>query len=84
MFLHLGANTVIPLRNVIAIFDLKIAASAVTDQYIKNVKSSNKLIDISENSAKSFIITDQNVYMSAISSQTLKKRAGHIPVGDEE
>lgn len=84
MFLHLGADTVIPLRSVIAIFDLKITGSAATDQYIKNSKMNNRVIDISDNNAKSFIISDQAIYLSAISSQTLKKRAGHIPVGDEE
>ncbi|WP_371365084.1 hypothetical protein SRRS_00060 [Sporomusa rhizae] len=84
MFLHLGADTVIPLRSVIAILDLKITGSAITEQYIKNVKSMNKVIDISDNSAKSFVVTDQNIYLSAISSQTLKKRADYIPVGDQE
>lgn len=84
MFLHLGADTVIPLRNVIAIFDLKVTGSAITNEYIKQIKDSNKIIDISEQSAKSFVITDENIYFSAISSQTLKKRAGYIAVGDEE
>jgi Domain of unknown function (DUF370). len=84
MFLHLGADTVIPLRNVIAILDLSITNSSITSEYVKNVKEKNKTIDISNNSAKSFIITDQNIYLSAISSQTLKKRAGFIPLGDEE
>ncbi|CVK18594.1 MULTISPECIES: extracellular matrix regulator RemB [Sporomusa] len=83
MFLHIGADTVIPLRSVIAILDFKITGSAVTDQYMKNSKSTNKVIDISDNNAKSFVITDQNVYLSAISSQTLKKRAGYIPVDEE-
>ena len=84
MFLHLGADTVIPLRSIIAIFDLKITGSAITDQYMKNIKAKNKVIDISNNNVKSFIVTDQNIYLSAISSQTLKKRAGYIPVGEEE
>lgn len=84
MFLHLGADTVIPLRNVIAILDMRITNSAITSQYINNIKAEKNIIDISENSAKSFIITDENIYFSAISSQTLKKRAGYIPVGDEE
>ncbi|MBP2634818.1 MAG: hypothetical protein H6Q72_725 [Firmicutes bacterium] len=84
MFLHLGADTVIPLRNVIAILDMRITNSAITSQYINNIKAGKNIIDISENSAKSFIITDENIYFSAISSQTLKKRAGYIPVGDEE
>jgi len=84
MFLHLGADTVIPLRSVIAILDLKITNSAITNQYINNIKTKKNFIDISENSAKSFIITDENIYFSAISSHTLKKRAGYIPVADEE
>jgi len=84
MFLHLGADTVIPLRNVIAILDMKITSSAITSQYMNNIKAGKKIIDISDNSAKSFVITDENIYFSAISSQTLKKRAGYIPVGDEE
>ena len=83
MFLHIGADTVIPLRSVIAILDFRITGSAATDQYMKNSKSTNKVIDISDNNAKSFVITDQNVYLSAISSQTLKKRAGYIPVDEE-
>lgn len=83
MFLHIGADTVIPLRSVIAILDFKITGSAVTDQYMKKSKSTNKVIDISDNNAKSFVITDQNIYLSAISSQTLKKRAGYIPVDEE-
>ena len=82
MFLHIGADTVIPLRSVIAILDFKITGSAVTGQYMKNSKSTNKVIDISDNNAKSFVITDHNIYLSAISSQTLKKRAGYIPVDE--
>ncbi|TWH46644.1 extracellular matrix regulator RemB [Sporomusa sp. KB1] len=84
MFLHLGADTVIPLRNVIAIFDFKIINSAITNQYINSIKANNKIVDISDNNAKSFIITNENIYFSAISSHTLKKRAGYIPVADEE
>lgn len=84
MFLHLGADTVIPLRSVIAILDLKITNSAITNQYIHSLKAKNKIIDISDNSAKSFVVTDEHIYYSAISSHTLKKRAGYIPVGDEE
>ncbi|BBB90564.1 MAG TPA: DUF370 domain-containing protein [Methylomusa anaerophila] len=82
MFLHLGADTVIRLSTVIAILDLKISGSGASSQYLKNMSNSNKVIDISENNAKSFILTDKTVYLSAISSQTLKKRAGHIPIDE--
>ncbi len=84
MFLHLGADTVIPLKNVIAIHDLKSSKSQINNDFIKNMRSDKKVVDISENNAKSFVVTDKKVYLSAISSMTLKKRAGNIPEDEDE
>lgn len=78
MFLHLGADTVVPLRTVIAITDLKAARSNINSDFIKNMRANKKIIDVSENQAKSFVITDKAIYLSAISSLTLKKRAAHF------
>jgi hypothetical protein len=76
MFLHLGVDTIVPLSSVIGIFDIKITKSDITDTYLKNMQKNKKvdIIDISENDAKSFIITEKAVYFSAISSLTLEKR----------
>lgn len=84
MFLHLGADTVIPLKNIIAIHDLKSSKSHINNEFIKNMRNDKKVVDISENNAKSFVITDKKIYLSAISSMTLKKRAGNIPEAEEE
>ncbi|CUH95761.1 hypothetical protein P22_1841 [Propionispora sp. 2/2-37] len=84
MFLHLGADTVIPLKNVIAINDLRSGKSNVNNEFLKTMKDEQMIIDISDNNPKSFVLTDKVVYLSAISSLTLKKRAGHIPEEDEE
>lgn len=78
MFLHLGADLVVPLRDVIGIHDLKAANSKVNNEFIRLMKNSKKVIDISDNSPKSFIITDHRVYLSPISSITLKKRASNM------
>lgn len=82
MFLHLGSDTVIPLKNVIAINDLKAIKSTVNNEFLKMMEEEKMIVDISENNPKSFIVTDKIVYLSAISSLTLKKRAGYIPEED--
>ncbi len=78
MFLHLGADIVVPLRDVIAITDFKSGKSGINKEFLKKMQDDKKIVDISENSGKSFIITDEKIYLSAISSLTLKKRASNF------
>lgn len=80
MFLHLGADMVVPLRDVISITDLKSAQAGVNSEFLKKMRDEKRILDISENDPKSFIITTNKVYLSAISSLTLKKRAGHFQI----
>ncbi|MCC5467429.1 extracellular matrix regulator RemB [Pelosinus baikalensis] len=75
MFLHLGADMVVPLRDVISITDLKSKRSGINKEFINKMRDEKKVFDVSENDPKSFIITTNKVYLSAISSLTLKKRA---------
>ena len=78
MFLHLGADIVVPLRDVIAINDLKSGKSGINKEFLEKMQNDKKIIDVSEKNGKSFIITDKIVYLSAISSLTLKKRANNF------
>ena len=80
MFLHLGADTVVPLRDVIAITDLKSGKLGINKAFLDKMQDEKKIIDVSEKKAKSFIITGKAVYISAISSLTLKKRASSFIV----
>lgn len=82
MFLHLGADTVVPLRDVIAITDLKSGKLGINKSFLDKMQDEKKIIDVSEKKSKSFIITDKIVYISAISSLTLKKRASHFIVSN--
>ena len=80
MFLHLGADMVVPLRDVIAITDLKSGKSNINKEFLEKMHDDKKVIDVSEKNPKSFIITKKLVYLSAISSLTLKKRANNFIV----
>lgn len=78
MFLHLGADVIIPLKEVIAIADLKANGSAINREFLNIMADEKMITDISEGNPKCFVITDRMVYFSAISSMTLKKRAEYI------
>jgi len=82
MFLHLGADMVVPLRDVIAITDLKSGKSGINKEFLEKMHDEKKIIDISEDNANSFIITSQKVYLSAISSLTLHKRAENFIISN--
>ena len=84
MFLHLGADTVIPLRDVIAITDIKTVRSGINDDFLRVMKEENMIDDISDGNAKSFVVTEKLEFLSAISAATLKKRANFLATDDED
>lgn len=79
MFLHLGGETVVLTRELVAIINLENALTAdSTREFMKVVEEEGFVQDLSEGSPKSCVVTDRYVYLSPISSTTLKKRAGFI------
>ena len=82
MFLHLGADTVIPVRDVIAITDYQSSRSDINDEFIQTMREEQIIVDVSENNPKSFVITDKIVYLSAISALTLKKRSSYTGISE--
>ncbi len=83
MFLHLGGDVVIPLKDVIAILDIdKTTISKDTREFLAVAEEEGFIESISDDLPKSFIITetDKNskIYLSPISSVTLYKRAGFL------
>ena len=77
MFLHLGSDVSVALKDVIAINDYSYLKT-INKEFLKNMRSKKFIIDISENDPKSFVITDKKIYLSAISSVTLNKRADNL------
>ncbi|WP_066870212.1 extracellular matrix regulator RemB [Clostridium mediterraneense] len=79
MFLHLGENVVVPIKDVIGIFDIQSAMdSSDTIQFLRMADEDGFVERITDEKPKSFVIAEVNkmsrVYLSPISSSTLTKR----------
>lgn len=79
MFLHLGENVVVPIKDIIGIFDLQNTIySSDTIQFLRLAEEDGFVERITSEKPKSFIIAEVNnkskIYLSPISSTTLTKR----------
>ena len=83
MFLHLGADVVIPKKDVIMIIDIRTKKSPVTSEFLQISEDEGYIKAIAEK-VKSVIITTKDIYMSPISCSTLKKRSENIFASIEE
>ena len=83
MYLHLGQDTVVRTSEVIGIFDLEnTSISKITRDFLARAEKSGAVVNVSYELPKSFVLCgkrgSQTVYITQISSATLKKRAGFI------
>lgn len=83
MYLHLGQETVVRMRDVIGIFDIENASlSKYTKSFLSNATKKGQVFNVSYEMPKSFVVCREEertiVYISQISSRTLLKRAEHL------
>lgn len=83
MFLHLGENIVVPLKDVIGIFNIETSMySSDTSQFLRMAEEDGFVQRITKEKPKSFIIAEvdkkSKVYLSPISSATLTKRSQNL------
>ncbi len=77
--LHLGGGHTIPAQEVVMIADLEATTdSEETKKFLEIAKKEGFVIDYSQGDPSSFIITNEKVYYSMISSATLRKRVNFI------
>jgi len=79
VFLHLGENVVVPIKDVIGIFDMQNTMySSDTIQFLRLAEEDGFVERISKEKPKSFVIAEvdkkSKIYLSPISSATLTKR----------
>jgi len=79
VFLHLGENVVVPVKDVIGIFDMQNTMySSDTIQFLRLAEEDGFVERISKEKPKSFVIAEvdkkSKIYLSPISSATLTKR----------
>jgi hypothetical protein len=80
MYLHLGNETVVQMRDVIGIFDIeKTSVSKFTKEFLNMASKSSQVLNVSYEMPKSFVVCQKDgqtvIYISQISPQTLLKRA---------
>ncbi len=79
MTLHLGGDVVIPMKDIIAIFDLSTTQiSEINDEFLDIAKDEGFIRKISDDEPKTFILAELDhktmIFLSPISSSTLLKR----------
>lgn len=83
MYLHLGQETVVRLRDIIGIFDIETSSVGRETRWFLSRAEKNMLVtNVSNDLPKSFVLCNDNgvtrVYISQISTATLKRRTGFI------
>lgn len=79
MFLHLGNDCVVKVKNIIGIFDIEnTSVSKDTKTFLSDVSKQGEVIYVTNELPKSFIVCKDGeklkTYISQISVQTLRKR----------
>ncbi|MBP5199702.1 MAG: DUF370 domain-containing protein [Schwartzia sp.] len=80
MFLHLGGDYSVRAGEVISIHDYEAMNKTETGKAFLQ-KRKKYIRDVSDGRSKSVVVTDGNIYLSALSPGTLKKRAGAFAEG---
>ncbi len=83
MYIHLGNNVMLPTDEIIGIFDLENSTvSKRTRDFLAKAEKEGRVITVSYDLPRSFVVSEKNgdikVYISQISSQTLRRRTGYI------
>ncbi|OCN01596.1 DUF370 domain-containing protein [Clostridium sp. W14A] len=81
MYLHLGQDTVVLMKDIIGIFDMETSTiSQTTRDTLAAAQKSGCIVNVSMEMPKSFVLCKSGekttVYITQISSSTLLKRAG--------
>ncbi len=79
MYLHLGSDTVVNVRDIIGIFDMDNTTVAhQTRDFLAKAQKNGIVTDVTEDLPKSFIVTEAEgktrVYISSLAPRTLLKR----------
>jgi len=84
MFLHLGSDVVVPGKEVLGIFDLETFSEKFSAKFLNNISFKMPVEKIGEEPYKSLVLTRQKIFLTPISSLTLKKRWENLELFYEE
>ena len=75
MYIHIGGDVTLPSDKIIGIFDIeKTSVNKEVNDYLKKLQKQGKIYYVSYEMPKSFVVTDNMVYITNVSAFTIKKR----------
>jgi len=88
MYLHLGQDVLVSHRAIIGIFDLDTTTTTqITRDFLSSCEKNKKVINISENLPKSFVLCgnkkENSLYISQLSTSTLLRRSLRMLTDDQ-
>lgn len=81
MYLHIGQDTVVRLKDVVGIFDMEnTTISQTTRMFLNDAEKKGRVVVVCEDLPRSFVVCrdragNETVYLSQISPATLRKRS---------
>ncbi|NMP20912.1 extracellular matrix regulator RemB [Sulfobacillus harzensis] len=75
MYLHIGQDWMVPMPDVIGIFQERLLDESVDFHHLFLRLTSEGRVRGDRYDAKSVVLTDENLYLTAISAHTLMRRA---------
>ena len=83
MLLHIGNEVALRKEDVIAVLDYRTEKAQDTKSFLSYLKSINRVVNLcAPGKERSIVITSKKVYITTISTSTLKRR-GSIPISME-
>ena len=75
MYLHLGEDVVVNSKKIIGIFDMDTSTvNKATRDYLSKAEKEKNIIYVRYELPKSFIVTEDKIYVSSLNTSTLLKR----------
>lgn len=75
MFLHLGDSTVVNTKDIIGIFDMDTSTvNKATRDYLNLAEKKKKIIYVNYDLPKSFVVTNDKIFVCPLNTNTLYKR----------
>ncbi len=76
MYLYLGGDTAVLSEKIIGIFDMDTSTvNKATRDYLSKAEKEKKVIYVNYELPKSFIVTDDKIYVCPLNTSTLLKRS---------
>lgn len=75
MFVHIGGSQIVFNNELIGIFNLDEEESEVNNEFLNNISNHPTSILSGSERHKSFVVTDDKVYISPIAPLTLSRRS---------